>query len=851
MEDSLKYLFSLQDKIGKQAPVVAITSDLQLSRFARLQTQVNATDTLFREMGNTLGSMQARVATLKAEKEWIPASNTRAMRIYNTEITRLEEKMARLGSLGGAFKKWKQEILEAVPALRSLANPVGATVNAVKYIGQSALQFDRSMAQVSLSARLDPDGIATLKKRLVQIASENKTDILLAPAGFEKINARVNDTELSLTLLDASLKGVRAGMGDMDTVSETLVRTLSAVGKENASAQEVLDTLATAGRIGGTGFSDFATFLPELISGASSLGFGFREVAGTFAYMTGKGQSAQAAAASIQNAFTALSRSDVQSKMAQNGIPVAGETGKMRSSIAIIRDLQTAMKGMNEGEKTSFLKQLGLDDASVQSTFAVLTSDIDGLQGSLDAVTGSAGATEKAIGASKNGIRTATETWTAFKNIGTRIGISVLPLITSALEIVEGAVNKVVPVTEKIVAFFSAWSNALQNGNPLVWTLTYAIGGLAAVLATAFVYIHAVTAATKAKLALDALLAGANQLLTGTQQALNITMLACPLFWIVAAIAAVTGAVIYCWNHFEGFRMAVLGVWEVMQAFGNSLWNAIITPISKILEGIRKIGGAFSALMKGEFKEAAAQAKEGFTSLSEGIVNANLLAVAYHTGKNGNYAEAWERGKQKGRDSWAASQQAKEETAPSTATAFSSPGQSGLSHGFSVPAAIPGAPVVSGNLSPQQALPGYEAPAGAPGNSSGNRYAAAAVPAYSATPVTQASAGEKSFFLEDLLKEVRKIAAVLTMPAALSVPMAAQASPFTADMNGIRAGIEMQGATDPFGNPLPPTGGKNIQVGKVCDQLAFHIQNSDGRNIEHIKTEIIHVLNELCDGYQS
>lgn len=851
MENSLQYLFSLQDKIGKQAPVIAITSDRQLSRFAELQTQVNATHALFDEVGNTLGALQARVEMLKAEKEWIPASNTKALSVYNAEITRLEKKMARLNASESAFKQWKQDILEAVPALKSLANPAKAAVNAMKYIGQSALQFDRSMAQVNLTARLDPDGIAALKKRLVKVATDNKTDILLAPAGFEKINAQINDTELSLALLDASLKGARAGLGDVDTVSETLVRTLSAVGKENASAQDVLDTLVTAGRIGGTGFSDFAAFLPNLISGASSLGFSFREVAGTFAYMTGQGQSAQAAAASIQNAFTALSRSDVQSKMAQNGIPVAGEAGKMRSSMAIIRDLQAAMKGMNEGEKISFLKQLGLDDASVQSTFAALASDIDGLQASMNAVTGSAGATEKAIGASKNGIRTATETWIAFKNIGTRIGITVLPLITSALEIAEGAVNKLAPVVEKIVAFFSAWSNALQNGNPLVWTLTYAIGGLAAVLATAFVYMNAVTAATKAKLALDTLLAGANQLLTGTQQALNIAMLACPLFWIVAAIAAVTAAVIYCWNHFEGFRMAVLGVWEVMKAFGNSLWSAIVTPISKILEGIRKIGGAFSALMKGEFKEAATQAKEGFKSLNEGIGNANPLAVVYNTGKNGNYTEAWEKGKQKGRDSWNALQREKEETDTSPATAFSSPGMSGLSNDFSAPTGIPGAHAVNRNLLPGNPIPDYGAPAGVPGNGSGNRYASPSVPAYSATPAIQASVGGNSVFLEDLLKEVRKIAAVLTMPAALSVPMAAQASPFAADMNGIRTGIEMQGATDPFGNSLPAAGRKNIQVGKVCDQLVFHIQNADGRNIEHIKTEIIHVLNELCDGYQS
>lgn len=55
---------------------------------------------------------------------------------------------------------------------------------------------------------------------------------------------------------------------------------------------------------------------------------------------------------------------------------------------------------------------------------------------------------------------------------------------------------------------------------------------------------------------------------------LNAIMLANPIAAIVAGIAALAVGVVYAWNQFEGFRGAIVGVWEVMKVFIDSAMEA-------------------------------------------------------------------------------------------------------------------------------------------------------------------------------------------------------------------------------------------------------------------------------------
>lgn len=659
MANKIEYIFSLQDKISAKLGGITATSDKTVTALSGVREKVASVDAVCKDTGKTVGSLKMKVDALQAEREWIPADNLPAIREYNKEISRLTKEIDALetASGGGKFKKWASDAFEAIPGAGLLKNPLVTGMAAIGFAGKAGMSFDEGMAKVNITAQLDEAGLSDLKKKLKTIADDNKTDVVLAPVGFEQINSQLNDVDLSLSILDASLKGSKAGFTQLDTVSAALAQTLSIVGKENTTAAEVLDTFFAAKRVGAGEFSDFARYMPNLIAGASNLGVAYKEVAGTFAYMTGKGQSAERAAVLMENAFSILGRGEVRDKLAKSGVKVFDEAGKIRSLVDIFSDLQGVMAGLNDEQKSSFLEKLGMVDKEAKNAFAILTSDITKYNASMKDVVNSSGETDKALEYSQNSVQRLTEVWNKFKNIGVTVGEIILPVISAGLSVADVVLTGVSSTLNIVVGFFSSWYSLLREGNPLVVGLTAALGFYTIAMGANYATTQKAVIIGGIKKVMDIAQTAATWGLTTAQWALNAAFYASPLGWVALAIGAVIAAVTYCWQKFEGFRVAILGVWGVIKEFGATLLDSVVKPFKQVLSGIGGVCSAIVNLVKGNFKEAAAAAKDGFKNIGEGVLGANPVSILYDTAQNGNYSQAWEKGKQAGRDSWVASQQ--------------------------------------------------------------------------------------------------------------------------------------------------------------------------------------------------
>ena len=838
MANKIEYIFSLRDQISVKLAGITATSEKTRSALSGVQEKVRSAEDVFQDTGKTVGSLKARIDALQAEKEWIPADNLPAIKEYNREIARLTGELNRLETAagGGKFRKWASEAFDAIPGASLLKNPLVTGMTAATLAGSAGMTFDENMAKVNITAQLDETGLDDLKKRLKQIAADNKTDVQVVPVGFEAINSQVNDVELSLSILDAALKGSKAGFTDLDTVSAALAQTLSIVGKENTTAQEVLDTFFAAKRVGAGEFADFARYMPNLIAGADNLGIAYKEVAGTFAYMTGKGQSAERAATLMENAFSVLGRVDVRKKMEAAGVDVFDDTGKIRSIVDIFTDLQNVLGGLNDEQKSSLLEQFGLVDKEAKSAFSVLMSDTEKLRESMHDVANSTGETTAALGYSRNAMQQATEVWNQFKNIGLQVGEIMLPVISAGLIVAGGVLDGVSVVMDAVIGFFSGWYAVVQEGNPVILGLTTTLGILTAAMAVNYAWTRRALLIGGLKKAMDIAQTVATGGLTAAQWALNAAFYASPLGIIAAGIGVVVGIVTLCWQKFEGFRMVVLGVWEVIKEFGRTLFDSIVAPFQKILSGIGSVGTAIVQLVKGNFSEAADAAKQGFRDISSGVLEANPVSMAYNTFRNGNYSAAWEKGKKAGRDSWAASGEEK------TISAAVQPAVTAPLQPDSTPMASPNFDKLLASLET-----GKKASVkskvldmnDAPGNLSVSS-------AYSA--ITQKLKPREVSLLPE---SMRKVAATVAVPLAMAASPAAAGeipTPNISDAYNVENIRETNNTFTTDNSRNYNSNGRTYQIGKVCDEVVIHVANTDQKGGDTIRREIMNILEELGEG---
>lgn len=838
MANKIEYIFSLRDQISAKLAGITATSEKTRSALSGVQEKVRSAEDVFQDTGKTIGSLKARIDALQAEKEWIPADNLPAIKEYNREISRLTNELNELETAagGGKLKKWASEAFDAIPGASLLKNPLVAGITAATFAGSAGMTFDENMAKVNITAQLDEAGLDDLKKRLKQIAADNKTDIQVVPVGFEAINSQVNDVELSLSILDAALKGSKAGFTDLDTVSAALAQTLSIVGKENTTAQEVLDTFFAAKRVGAGEFADFARYMPNLIAGADNLGITYKEVAGTFAYMTGKGQSAERAATLMENAFSVLGRVDVRKKLSAAGVDVFDDTGKIRSVVDIFTDLQNVLGGLNDEQKSSLLEQFGLVDKEAKSAFSVLMSDTEKLRESMNDVANSTGETTAALGYSRNAVQQATEVWNQFKNVGLQVGEIILPVISAGLTVAGGVLDGVSVVMDTVIDFFSGWYALIQQGNPVIIGLTTTLGILTAAMAVNYAWAQRAVVIGGIKKVLDITQTAVTGGLTAAQLALNAAFMASPLGWIAAGIGVVIGVVTLCWQKFEGFRMVVLGVWEVIKEFGRTLFDSIVAPFQKILSGIGNVGTAIVQLVKGNFSEAAEAAKQGFKEISQGVVTSNPVSIITRTIQNGDYSTAWEKGRQAGRDSWAASREDKQtpivvqptETTPlqPTSTPMASPNFDKLL------ASLETGKKASGK---SKVLDLNETP----GNLSESS-------AYSA--ITQKLKPREVSLLPE---SMRKVAATVAVPLAMAASPAVAdeiPAPNISDAYNVENIRETNNTFTADNSRNYNNNGRTYQIGKVCDEVVIHVANTDQKGGETIRAEILGILEELSEG---
>lgn len=513
--------------------------------FSQLKGKAEAVQRSFKDFGSSIGGLKQKIDLLQQERDIIDPKNLTTIRQYNREIERLNGQITKLETTkGGRLKNWMSDLSSNIPSIAK--NPLTLAAAGVGLGVKNAMSFDEGMAKVNITAQLDEQGLAELAAKTKAIAAKNKADVTVAPVGLEKIISQTGDVDLSLSILDSTLKGSKAGFVDMDTVAGALAQTLSIVGKENTNAREVLDTFFAAKRVGAGEFKDFAQYMPNLIAGASALGMKYKEVAGVFAYMTGKGQRADQANVLMSNMFSMLGRGDVQKKLGANGIKIF-DNGKMRSTLDIFSDLKAKFdafeKEGRDDKKGALLEAVGIVDKEAKNAFLVMANDTEKLKASLEACREAAGETDRALTFSANSVQRAHELWYAFKSHLVSIGDAVLPLVNTGMSVLNMLLDGASWLIGKVADVCGAWFTALQDGNPLVWGLTAAVAAGTTIYAAHTIALHAHAIALAAVNLWNKVTAFSTGILHKAMLMLRTAFLTTPWGWVALGIGAIAAGI--------------------------------------------------------------------------------------------------------------------------------------------------------------------------------------------------------------------------------------------------------------------------------------------------------------------
>jgi TP901 family phage tail tape measure protein len=557
MSDILQYTLSLNDKFSAKMKAIGFSSDHALDVFAKLQKQSQSLSKVMGDTGRSVYSLQMKLDLLRRERDVIPEKNIMDIRRYNKEIGLLEKQINRLQTTGGLKGKLSQA-LSAIPGAELITNPYMQAGAAMFGAGKMALSFDEGLAKLNTTAQMTPQQLKLFKKELIAIGIDAKANLSTVPDAYEKILSQTNDVALSTDILGAALKGSKAGFTDQDTVAAALAQTLSLVGKENTNAKEVIDTLFAAKRVGAGEFRDFANYVPGLVASGQALGKGFKETAGLFAFMTGKGQSAERSAMLIQNAYTALGKQEITKGMEKGGVKVFNADGSMKQLDQIFGQLQAKLQsfGTNDKAKSAFLEGMGLRDAQAKQAFMVMASDSQKLSEALSAVANSQGELDRAFANSANGMQTLQGLWTKVQALGLTLGDSLTGLLTPAVNILSWAFTGLNIGLEYVINRGRRFLELLQMGNIPVIIITSALTGLVTVMTAQWLITKSVTIATA--------------LWEGAQWLLNAALTANPVGLVIAGIIALIAAISYVIYKTDGWGK----LWGGLMKFLRSGWEA-------------------------------------------------------------------------------------------------------------------------------------------------------------------------------------------------------------------------------------------------------------------------------------
>ncbi len=467
-------------------------------------------------------------------------------------------------------------------------------------------KFDDSMSQVqalSGATGKELDSLRGMAKDLGATTAHSASDAAdamgyLALAGY--------DTNQILEATPHMLDLASAGGMELAQTADIVTDSMSGFGMEADRAGEAADVFAKAQSITNTSVDQLGEAMKYASSTANAAGMDIQKTSAVLGMFANAGIKGGMAGTTFNAMLRDLKKANEEGKLAIDGTNIAlyNQDGSMRDIGAVMADVEKATKGMTTAQRDAALGAI-FGEQSIRGANIMLEQGSEKYKELEQAMYDSNGTAEEMAGIMEDNVAGA---FRALKSqtegILIQLGEQLAPIIK----------DTIIPLVQSFgdrISGLIEWFAGLDDGTQKT-ILT--ILGIAAAIGPVLIILGKVVGAVGTMIGVFGKLRGAFTAVTGVTKIFNATLLANPITWIIAAIAALIAVIVLLWKNwdevsewlaeswewikekataiFESLAEFFSAVWEGIKEVSIAVWEAITEFLSSIWEGIKDVATA-------------------------------------------------------------------------------------------------------------------------------------------------------------------------------------------------------------------------------------------------------------------
>ena len=364
------------------------------------------------------------------------------------------------------------------------------------------------------------------------LATSIPTDFRTAGEAVGEVNTRFGLTGQALE--DLSGKFIKfAELNDTDVSSsiDSVQAAMAAFGVSSDKAGDVLDLLNRAGQDTGVSLDKLTGDLTSNAAALQEMGFGLNSAAGFLANLNKNGVDSATVMTGLKKALQNATKDGVSMDQALSSL-----TGRIRGAKSETQAMQLATELFGAKAAPALVKAI----REGRLSFDELANSIQDYGDSVD----------QTFENTLDPIDQFKTTLNELKIVGADLVNAAAPVIKSLAEGLKNAVS----------SLRSAW----EGLSPQMQETIVKLAGVAAAVGPVLAVGGKLVSGIGSLMELAPKLVSGFQAVQGALSALWGVMAAHPIALIIAAIAALVAAFIYCWNNVEGFKEFFLNAWDAI-----------------------------------------------------------------------------------------------------------------------------------------------------------------------------------------------------------------------------------------------------------------------------------------------